>query len=166
MLVMRQGQFGIIRNPRPASGHPGIDPALSHRPLACAMHGTHGSSPQVRLSQLDKEGAELRDENEHLHKRLASLQEAAAADWQAQVGPAPGMICHMNHMTQQIKNRVKCPFVLEICVYCSHAAPRFASAWPRIVLAAIAFRLLCICWLCQLLSAHGFFAYARAKGWE
>jgi len=39
---------------------------------------------QVRLSQLDKEGAELRDENAQLHSRLSGLQEAAAADWQAQ----------------------------------------------------------------------------------
>lgn len=41
--------------------------------------------PQVRLLQLDKEGAELRDENAGLHGRLAALEAMAAANTAAQV---------------------------------------------------------------------------------
>ncbi|GFH07615.1 WD_REPEATS_REGION domain-containing protein, partial [Haematococcus lacustris] len=36
---------------------------------------------QVRLSQLDKEGAELRDENSTLHSQVAALEEMVAGDW-------------------------------------------------------------------------------------
>jgi hypothetical protein len=40
---------------------------------------------QVRMSQLDKEGGELRDENSMLHIRLQALEELAAGDWKTKV---------------------------------------------------------------------------------
>lgn len=40
----------------------------------------------MRLSQLDKEGGELRDENAALNARLVQLEALAAEDWAAQVG--------------------------------------------------------------------------------
>jgi hypothetical protein len=37
------------------------------------------------MSQLDKEGGELRDENSMLHIRLQALEELAAGDWKTKV---------------------------------------------------------------------------------
>ena len=56
--------------------------------MTAQQYGTRACTQnlmQVRLAQLDKEGHELRDENAALHTQLARLEEAALADWKAQV---------------------------------------------------------------------------------
>ena len=47
---------------------------------ACGRIASAPAAPQVRAAQLDKEAAELRDENDSLHSRLSVANEAAAGD--------------------------------------------------------------------------------------
>lgn len=55
-----------------------------------ALHGRHllPLMLQVRLAQLDKEGAELREENAGLHAALARADALSAADWKAKAETA------------------------------------------------------------------------------
>uniref|UniRef100_A0A7S3QY31 Autophagy-related protein 16 domain-containing protein n=1 Tax=Dunaliella tertiolecta TaxID=3047 RepID=A0A7S3QY31_DUNTE len=75
---------------------------------------------QVRLSQLDKEGAELRDENAQLHSRLAGLQEANAADWQAQAKVAQAQVSHLEREVAGLY-RDKARILEEVVSLTSHA---------------------------------------------
>lgn len=96
---------------------------LQHAPRPWLQGPTHSLCsallhPQVRLSQLDKEGAELRDENAQLHARLVGLQEAAVADWQAQVqGVAAGRVAAGRVQGCRAQRTAPTPWHM-------HAAPR------------------------------------------
>ena len=66
------------------SGHHLVHAGGAWTPLHHLVHAS-GACVQVRLSQLDKEGAELREENTTLHARLEGVDEARSKATAAEV---------------------------------------------------------------------------------
>lgn len=84
-------------------------PAAAPRPAAQPHPAPHPAPPplpqctsQVRAAQLDKEAAELRDENASLETRIRSSSEAAAQDFAGKVGVLQGLCGNFLHAEAEL----------------------------------------------------------------